>query len=84
MLRLFHWDDVDALAGTHASGCAVALAESKQHAIELIVAAWERQYGPDDIHDDPRSLERLRAELSAKAPETTEAPVGYAVLGASL
>lgn len=78
-MRLFVWDDVDALAPAaipgedSPSGYALALALTKEQAIELIFAAetQERRYA-------------LKLELHDKEPKIFDGPIGFAIEGSSL
>ena len=69
-LKLFYWDDVDALED-FATGHAFALAESKEQAIELVV------------DEDGRASEPLRLELTEKEPRVIDEPEGFTVSGGS-
>lgn len=74
-LKLFFWEDVRAI-GDWAEGDAVALAATKEQAVDLIVEAYT--YGADT-----HSEETLRLELTSTEPTVSEEPVGLVFTGSA-
>jgi len=72
-LRLFYWDDVEALA-QWAPGRAFALAHSKEEAIDLVV---DMRGGDQDERD------ALRTDLVDHEPEVFTEPVGFGIVGSA-
>lgn len=65
-LKLFYWDELES------GGCALALAATKDKAIELVV---EDARDIEGVLDG--QLETLRAELTAKRAHIHYKPVGF-------
>jgi len=71
-LTLFHWDYLDAI-GDWGPGNAVAMAATKEEAIDLIVASC----------DDATLQPLLRAELVQTDPVIHDEPTGFTIMGSA-
>lgn len=72
-MKLFYWSEVPSLTDYWSGGC-FALAETKEQAIDLIVAAYRAERGWTDGS-------YLRMELNSTEPIISETPIGFTYTG---
>jgi hypothetical protein len=74
-MKIFDWNTLRSLSGAYTGyeGEAIAVAETKEEAIELVVKAWHPNYAANQSEDDRQEQsEKLREDLLTSDPQVQD------------